>query len=253
MVENGSKGVPVTREMIVEEIDAELAEFTDSTPAESRDSTFSDRMDVMTHIRDALYSLPIPEELNQSVFERENILSEVFLYWIDEAARNTPNMDKVALAYESAANWLAGVRHEYRSGLLSDRLAAEHEAFLEEERQKTPDEIIADAWMIACKADLVMALRDEDLSPQNVDALLTIEHPLHTIYVNFLSKDCESHMYDLVDSAIETAQDRHHDILTENIDLKLEDAITKQRIDEYLKVYGGPESSDEQADPELEP
>lgn len=255
MTENGSKDIPITREMIAEKIDAELTEFTSSAPAESSDNSFENKLDVLTHIRDALYSLPIPDELNQSVFDRENILNEVFLFWIDEAVKVAPAMDKVALSYESAASWLSDIRHEYRAALLRERLAAEHETFIEEERQKTPDEIIEDAWKIACMDDLLMALNNEDLSPQDVDALLTIEYPLHTIYDEFLSKDSESHMYDLIDTTIEVAQARHHDIMTENIYLKPEDTVTKQRIEEYLKLYGGPDHSNGRDDPdhELEP
>lgn len=253
MIENGSKNFSITREMIVDKIDAELAEFTGGTPVESRDSEFFDKLEALTQIRNALYSLPIPDELNQSIFSRESVIGEVYLFWLDEAVRGTRDLDKVALCYESAANWLDGVRHEHRNALLRDRLAVEHEAFIEEERQKTPDKIIEDAWKIACMDDLLTALGDEDLSPQNVDALLTIEYPLHTIYDEFLSKDNEGHIYDLIDTAIETAQARHHDIMTENICLSPEDTVTKQRIDEYLKVYGEPDYTNEQTGPDYEP
>lgn len=252
MIDNGSKDIPITREMIVDKIDAELARFAGSIPVESQDSIFERELDVMTHIRDALYSLPIPNELHPSIFSQENILKEVFLFWINETVKAEP-ADKVALSYECAANWLSGVRDDFQADLLRERLAAEHEAFIEEERQKAPDEIIEDAWKIACMADLVMALEGEDLDPQDIDALLTIEYPLHAIYDEFLSKDVESHMYALTDTAIEVAQARHHDIVTENIYLKPEDAVTKQRIEEYLKLYGGPDYSDEQGGPDHEP
>lgn len=253
ITENSSKDIPITREMITEKIDAELTKFSSGTPAESYESLFENKLDVLPHIRDALYSLPIPDELNMSIFNRENILNEVFLFWIDEAVKDAAAMDKVALSYESATNWLTEVRHEYQAALLRQRLAAEHEAFIKEERQKTPDQIIEDAWKIACMDDLLMALNNEDLSPQDIDALLTIGLPLQTIYDEFLSKDNESRMYDLTDTAIEVAQARHQDILTENINLKPEDTVTRQRIEEYLKLYGGPDYSNEQGGPDHEP
>lgn len=252
MTENSSINVPVTREMINERIDVELEDFISSAPAETHDSLFENKLDVLTHIRDALYSLPIPDELNESIVDREDILSEVFLFWIDKTGNVAPT-DKVALSYESAASWLSEVRDEYRSALLRERLAAEHEAFIEEERQKPPGEIIEDAWKIACMDDLLLAFDNEDFEPQDVDALLTIEHPLHTIYDEFLSKDSEGHMYDLIDTAVEVAQARHHDIITENIYLKPEDTVTKQHIEEYLELYGGPDYSDEQDDPDHGP
>ena len=234
MTNSGSNKGPITMEMIVDKIDAELADFTAGTAAENRDSRVEAKLEAMKHIRSALYGLPIPDELMQSVFGRENILGEIYLYWVEEFVKEA-SMDKVSLSYDCAEIWLGEVRHEYRTGLLCDRLAAEHEAFLAEERLKSPNEIIEDAWMIACKADLVKALRTEDLSPQDVNALLTMEHPLDAIYVSFLSKDIEGHMYDLVDAAIETAQARHQEILAKNADLNTEDSMAKQRIEEYLE------------------
>lgn len=254
MIDNGStKDISITREMIEDKINAEFKAFTDSIPAEQRNSAFETKQGVLAQVRDALYVTPIPNELNQSIFNRENILGEVYLFWVDEAAKDAPEMDTLALSYECVANWLTEVRHEYRTTLLRERLAVEHAAFIEEERQKTPDEIIEDAWNITCMNDLLMALDNEDLESQDVDALLTIEYPLHTIYDEFLSKDSESHMYDLTDTAVEVAQTRHNDIMTENIYLKPEDTLTKQRIEEYLKVYGGLDYADAQDSPDHEP
>lgn len=255
MIDNGSKGVPVTREMIEEKIDAEFQAFNESFYTQKRDISFKTKREVLAQIRDALYAMPIPSELHQSIFDRESILGEVYLFWLDEASKDEPNTDRLSLSYECVSNWFDGVRHEYRTALLRERLAAEHEAFIAEERQKTPDEIIEDAWKIACMDDLLMALENEDLEPQNVDALLTIEHPLYAIYDEFLSKDSESHMYDLIDTATEVAQAQHNNLIMENIYHKSEDAMTQQHIEEYLKVYGGLDYTDEQGSPdhELEP
>lgn len=252
MTENGSKTIPITREIIEDKIDTEFQTYTKSVPTTQRDSSFETKLEVLAQIRDALYVLPIPQELYQSIFSHENILGEVYLFWVDEAAKDKPNADKLSISYECASNWLYGIRHEYRNILLRERLAAEHGEFMAEERQKTPDEIIEDAWKITCMNDLLMALNSEDLEPQDVDALLTIEYPLHTIYDEFLTKDNESHMYDLIDTATEVAQARHHDILMENIYLKPEDTVTKQRIEEYLKLYGGPDYYDGQSGPHHE-
>ncbi|MEN3005992.1 DUF3848 domain-containing protein [Dehalobacterium formicoaceticum] len=241
MIDNSSKDILITREMIEDKMDAEFQTFTESVPAGQRDSAFETKLEVLAQIRDALYVIPIPDELKQSVFDRECILEEVYLFWQEETSRDTPNVDRFALPYECASYWLNGVHYEYRNALLYERLAADHEAFIAEERQKTPDEIIEDAWKITCMADLLMALENEDLEPQDVDALLTMEHPLHVIYDEYLSKDSESHMYALIDTAVEVAQARHNDIMTKNIHLTSGDTVTKQRIEDYLKVYGEPE------------
>ena len=253
MTDNSSRDVSITREMFEDKIDVEFETFTGSVPVDQRDSAFETKLEVLAQIRDAFYVIPIPDELKQPVFDHESILEKVYLFWQEETSKDTPNINRFDLSYECASNWLDGVRYEYRANLLRERLAAEHEAFIEEERQKTPDEIIEDAWKIACMDDLLMAFDNEDLSQQDVDALLTIEYPLHTIYDEFLSKDSEGHMYNLIDTAVEVAQARHHDIITENIYLKPEDSVTKQRIEEYLRLYGGPDYSGEQDRPDHEP
>jgi len=252
VIENSSENIPITKEMIVDKIDAELAEFTGSTPVANRGIEFEDKLEALTLIRNALYNLPIPHELHPFIFNHENILREAFLFWLDEAVKTMP-LDRLALSYDCAANWLTEVRHEYRTALLRERLAGEHQAFLEEERQKTPDEIIEDAWKITCMADLLTVLTNGGLEPQEIDALLTIEHPLHTIFGDFLPKDNENHLYALTDIALEVAQTRHNDLVTGNIDLQPEDAVTKQHLEEYLKFYGGPAYSAEQDVPDHEP
>jgi len=252
MIDNGSKNIPITREMIVEKVDAEFQAFHESVPDNQQDNSFIEKRDVLAQIRNALYAMPIPDEFFQSIYERDSILTEVYLFWVGGVSAGEPNADRLSLAYDCTSNWINGVRHEYKSTLLREKLAVEHEAFIAEERKKLPDEIIEDAWKITCMNDLLMAFENEDLDSQSVDALLTLEYPLHTVYAKFLSKDSESRMYDLVDTAIEVAQTRHNDLVTENAYSLPEESAVKQHIDEYVKTYGGVHSTDEQ-DIELEP
>lgn len=252
MIEENAN-MPITREMLDEKVDSELETFRNSNAP--RDTIFETKFNVIAVVRDAFYAMPIPEELLSIIFEHENILNEVYLFWLDETTEGKSNIDEFTLPYECMAKWLEGIKHEYHTNLLRERLTAEHDEFIEVERQKEPDEIIKDAWKIACMDDLLMAISDEDLSPQDVAALLTIQYPLSTIYDEFLSKDSENHMYDLIDTAMEVAQARHHDIVTENVSFQQEDTGTKKHIEEYLKVFGGLGHNDEQdqSDRELEP
>lgn len=250
MSEHDTTDISITRDMVIDKIDAEYEAVNRDLPDDTNPDLLAYRLEVMTYLRDALYAMPIPDELTATVYGRENALNEVYLFWVDEAARGDEVVDKVGLACACAKNWLANVRAEYRKSLLDERITAELAAFIEEEKQKTPEEIIDDAWKITCFYDLQMAIENEDLTAQDVDALLTLERPLYSIYDEVLSKDMSDHMNGLVETALEVAQLQHESILDGHIQGNPQ---TEQDIESYLTLYGGLEEADEQAGPGPEP
>jgi len=250
MSENGSKDISITRDMVIDKIDAEHEAINRDMQDDTDPGLLAYRLEVMAYLRDALYALPIPDELLATVYSRENILKEVYLFWADVASRGDEVVDKVDLAYACAESWYADVYAEYRKSLLDERITAELVAFIEEEKRKTPEEIIDDAWKITCFYDLQMAIENEDLPAQNVDALLTMDYPLHSIYDEFLSRDMSDYMNDLVETALDIAKLQHQAIMEGHIP---ENPDLHKYVEEYLATYFNPESADEQAGPELEP
>lgn len=250
MSENGSKDISITRDLVIDKIDAMHEAIIRDMPKDIDPGLRAYQVDVMSCLRDALYAMPIPDELTATIYGRKNILKEVYLFWVDEAARGDEVVDKVGLACACAKNWLADVRAEHRKSLLDERITTELAAFIEGEKRKTPKEIIADAWKIACFYDLRVAIENEDLTAQNVDALLTLERPLYSIYDEVLSNDMSDYMNNLVETALEVAQLQHESILDGHIH---GNAQTEQDIKSYLALYGGLENENSQdADAEMQ-
>ena len=243
----------ITRDMLIDKIDDEL----NSLHKGNNESAvlFAYRKASMGHIRDALYNTPIPDELLAIAYGREDILREAYLYWTEKASRGDEIIDKGDLALNCVRLWLEDVRGEYRYGLLYDRIAAEHDEFMAEERLKTPDEIIEDAWKITCYNDLLMTLANEEMDTRDIDALLTLRYPLANIYDEYLQRDMSDHMNDLLDTTLDIAQLQHDNIMDGYAMEHTQDTHSKQFVDEYLALYGAAGFDGEQGDaePDMEP
>lgn len=250
MKESGFTDVAITRDMVIDKIDTEYEAVNQDAPNESDPDLLTYRLEVMTYLRDALYALPIPDELAATVYGRESILKEVYLFWMDEVARGDEVVDKVSLACACAKSWLTDVRAEQRKTLLDERIEAELAAYVESLMHKLPEVIINNAWQIVCFHDIQLAIQDEDLPARSVEALLTLDTPLYSIYDEFLSKDLSDHMAALVDAALDLAQVRGNSLLAGNIQGTSQH---KQDIENYLSLYGELEEADEHTAADIEP
>ncbi len=238
-----------TREMLIESIDDEYNGLQKGLNEDA--ALFAYRKESNGYIRDALYNMPIPDELLGTACRRGYILQEGYLFWTELAARGDTAMDKTGLAMECARLWLAEVRNEYRQGLLVERVAAEHTAFIEAIRLKTPDEIIENAWKICCYSDIHMQLEEEEIETRAIDALLTLRSPLEAVYEEFLQRDLSSHMSDVFDVAMDIAQLQRENLAEGHLP---EDAVDERYVSEYLEFYGATPPDDEtEIDAGLEP
>lgn len=79
------------------------------------------------------------------------------------------------------------------SELLSQQLyntaLNELNAYLEDLKTKPPQEIISNAYQIACKQDIVMILEEADFSPYELEILTGLEHPLQVLYEQWISTE----------------------------------------------------------------
>lgn len=238
-----------TREMFTDKIESEYDTTNQDVPADMSPDVLAYRLEIATYLRDALYALPIPEELLETACNRNGIINQTYLFWMDEASKGDEIVDKLGLSYDCTKLWLDDVRLEYRHGLLLDRINAEHEAFMEAERQKTPEEIIEDAWKITCYNDLQTMFDNEEIEPKTVDALLTMEAPLSSVYDEYLKQDMTDHMTDILDAAIDIAN-LQHQALTQDGHVPADPAL-QRFAEDYLSAYGA-DLADDLGEPEPE-
>lgn len=75
---------------------------------------------------------------------------------------------------------------------LYERMSQENAAFLAEMKTKSPDEIIAHAYEIACRDNLLILFEDEtSLSERQLAVLNEFERPLSQLYTDWLSRDTD--------------------------------------------------------------
>lgn len=223
----------ITREMLTDKIDHSYIGLQKGLNEDA--GLFAYRKESMGYIHDALYNAPIPDELLRTAYGREDILREAYLFWTEKASRGDTAVDKEGLAADCARLWLEDVRNEYRHNLLCERIAAEHAEYMAEERLKTPDEIIEDAWKITCYNDLMMKIGYEEMDTRDIDALLTLRYPLANVYDEVLQRDMSDHMNDLMDAVTDIAQLQRENIVDGHLP---ESAVDAQHVSEYLEHHG---------------
>ena len=73
---------------------------------------------------------------------------------------------------------------------LYQRMQEEIQQFLAELREQTADDIIAHAYEIACRDNILMLFEDETgLKPQQLNALLRFEHPPAELYDDWIKRE----------------------------------------------------------------
>ena len=189
----------ITHEMLKDELEKEYDMIEQDFIANASLQEKEYRREVFKHLNGALQVLPIPEDLLPTAHHRD-ILKEVYAFWVDEASSGNSVVDKPALAVDCTNKWLLDVRAEHRQSLLYDRFVEEHAAFIAAERLKTPNEIIEDAWKITCYDDLLMLVETSELEMIHVDALLTLESPLFSVYDEVLGIGSSENMDELRDT-----------------------------------------------------
>ena len=197
----------ITHEMWKEALEKEYDMIEEDFIANAPPQEMEYRREIFKHLYSALQVLSIPEDLLSTAYHRD-ILREIHAFWADEASRGDSVVDKAALAVDCTNKWLLDVRAEHRQSLLYDRFSEEHAAFIAAERLKTPNEIIEDAWKITCYYDLLMLVETSELEIMHIDALLTLESPLFSVYDEVLGIGSSERMDELRDTLERVAETR---------------------------------------------
>jgi len=236
----------ITKEMLMEKLFEEMAYPRKSVSSELVDY----RRDAFDHIYKAMEAVDVPGDLLRNAHRRDDAMNQIYLFWVEKASEGDSVVDKPDLAVECVKKWLLDVRSEYRHDLLYNRFAEEREAFLAAERLKTPDEIIEDAWKITCYNDLVMLMESVEFEQHEVDALLTLENPLSSIYDEVLSEDDNSIMDSLRETAERVALERVEEM--DNPFFAAEPSVQKY-VDEFIECHCEPMEDEQEPDDGFEP
>lgn len=89
--------------------------------------------------------------------------------------------------------------------LLYEKVQTEYDAFIEELKRMTPEQVIDRAYEKVTKENMVTIIREENLTPAEAKALNREKYPLDRMYQEWLDTDV-SEMQMLKDSIDDTAK-----------------------------------------------
>ena len=89
--------------------------------------------------------------------------------------------------------------------LLYEKVQAEYDAFIEELKRMTPEQVIEKAYEKVTKESMVTIIQEETLTPAEAKALCREKYPLDRMYQEWLDTDV-SEMQMLKDSIDDTAK-----------------------------------------------
>ena len=89
--------------------------------------------------------------------------------------------------------------------LLYEKVQAEYDAFIEELKRMTPEQVIDRAYEKVTKENMVAAIQEKELTPSEAKALYREKYPLDRMYQEWLDTDV-SEMQMLKDSIDDTAK-----------------------------------------------
>ena len=89
--------------------------------------------------------------------------------------------------------------------LLYEKVQAEYDAFIEELKRMTPEQVIDRAYEKVTKENMVMVIQENNLEPSEAKALCREKYPLDRMYQEWLDTDV-SEMQMLKDSIDDTAK-----------------------------------------------
>ncbi len=89
--------------------------------------------------------------------------------------------------------------------LLYEKVQAEYDAFIEELKRMTPEQVIERAYEKVTKENMVMVIQENDLEPSEAKALFREKYPLDRMYQEWIDTDV-SEMQMLKDSIDDTAK-----------------------------------------------
>ena len=185
---------------ILQRLDKEIEKYETAVSGDSH-TDYSKKLNFYAAPRSELDIMPIPDAYLKSLNDCKSIIGVV-----DKSHEFRQYLGGAKPDYtEFSQNLVEDIYTHNRADILWERLSKENEAFQEHLMSRPPKEIIAKAYEITIKEDILMLFEANNFTSRQIDALLCYEEPLAAIYYEWLDTDA-SHMdmlRDFIDTLIE--------------------------------------------------
>ncbi len=211
------------KEDALKKMDREIADFFRSMDTEP-DKAAVEKLQIYTLIRHELDNIPLNPPQVEALYECSSLLKMVDSTFDVHMVRDkTPDYTDLTRAFAE------DVYREYRMDRLWERMSRENKEFHEKLLVLPPEKIIDSASEIAVKNDILLLVEDNSFTFQQIDALLTLEHPLHDIYEKWT--DTETNYMDMLLEVLEELTAEQDGFLKNN------DSLDTQTSDEVIRVF----------------
>lgn len=220
------------RTLLKEKLNHEIHRFVIPSEEVPTGAPYFEKLRVMLSVKNELENIPLCGAQYEMLLDMENPLEAAFQFW--------NNLDPETCATrrtnfsETTYYFLLQEGTAYRGSLLYDRASAEFDSLLEELKGLPPETIIDRAYEKVLKEDFLAHLEPGSLNHWEIDALLTFEKPLASLYGEWMDNDL-SHM-DLIRQtcddlvSYQEKQLRHHAYDTEG--------EIPEHLQNYYFLYG---------------
>lgn len=191
---------------LLEKLEGEVHGFVRPYEEVLPESDYFKELPIILAVQRELETIPHYDAELSMLMEKDNILHSVYKHWQNldpqKCSFDPDNFCELTYDYLTAANY------EYRSAKLYEKASTELSQRLEELQTQTPEKILEAAYEVTLKRDILILFEGDTLDQEQVDVLLTLEHPLDSVYQEWLDNDL-SHMdllRDTMTALIDTEQ-----------------------------------------------
>ena len=196
---------------ILQKLDGEIEEYKTAVRGDSL-TDYRKKLNFYAALRSELEIMPLSEPYLQALNDCGSIIITA-----DKTLQGIGNIDKPGYS-ELAYRFTEDVYHNSRYDLLWARLNKENDEFHKQLLSLPTTKIIAKAYEITLRDDILMLFEEDKFTTRQIDTLLCFEQPLAAIYREWLDTDA-SHMDMLQDSMENLIKDEiefllRHDFVT---------------------------------------
>lgn len=215
---------------LLQKADKELEQLFENTPVEARDNDFFGELEIKTAFRNNLAKTKLPDRILGLLEQKDGLLHSLMDYWagldFEKMDIDRSDIDEVIQLYADH------VDYEDKDQRLYDRMSSELNGFLDELREKNPQEIIDAAYDIMARKDILTLFDDHDFDKRQLDVLLTLEQPLSCLCEAWLNEDA-SYMNQLREVVESVMDEQETHLSLHNYDRRVSPPLVQQFYSQY--------------------
>lgn len=229
----------ITKDELVDAVDAELSELDEDTRYIDRDSDFFQKLEIFTYARNAIYDMPISDYTASLMYGHSpSILRDIYHYWEDSGLNWGPGDQKLSRAIDLVEDWMNNIERTDLTHALYRRMETELTQYANVLKKQTPDEILgASMHYVVYNAICSMLEPDNNYDLRDISTLLTMDEPIAAVYQEWFRLKPRNINEDDIRYAIRGTMENRRDEIESHPSLSRQNPDTARYLDLYIHKY----------------